>query len=311
MNTIWKWILGLIAWGIIASQEEDVRYVEQLGVVLEQKGYLYHNQDQIFYSTFIKLADPLKTVNKCVQGCPESYNEFNQFLKTDSDCLLVAVRGKANLLTDLEEISLNAKDADTPGARRGMCIIECLRDNRCQALEVSENQNDETTNCKLRRETLQNSERQSAPNSVVQYNMKRRCLTDSRDNLCTTFIKSDPVGNLISKENEKLVNSTWEKIANLTKKSHTRKKRFFLGALSLLGLGLTTAEEINLARHVKDLRQEYEDFKNKQVEFDTEQLQINKNFMSLIRTVEGEAVKRLVRLECSVNSLGFQMLNMM
>ena len=148
------------------GEEADVHYFEELGIILQSQGYMVDEQEFVYYSSFIKIPDPANDTNLCAQGCAQDFNLFNQaVLNQNPGCMIPNKKGAEGLGKTMETISLGRAVDDTKGGRRGACILECLRHRDCQAVEIQEEE-EENTGCILRLENLEEHEMNVTQESI-------------------------------------------------------------------------------------------------------------------------------------------------
>ena len=142
------------------------------------------------------------------------------------------------------------------------------------------------------------------------------CSEEQQDEVCEELLKEDSMNYLMTQENERFVREHWETINQLIKDSEgtMRRKRSIIGTLAgasigFLATGFSFFEMNKLGDHVDKLRAEYNEFKERQVAFDKDQVEFNKEVLKIYKGLERETQKEISRLHCGVSSMGFHILN--
>ena len=307
-----KWYF-VIMLARVAGANEEIYVNEELGTILISKGLLLADQRSAYISSFIRVPNPLADVNLCNLGCGQGSVTLDKYLMA-AGCKVGAGKTGLDKVADtvIQGIEYEPREEGVSGGRalESWCLLECLRSNKCKAFGVKEG-----SLCWLRSRALTHYELKDQVGSAE---VDLACVVkNNRTKVCEELLKEDSMNYLMTQDNERFVREHWESINQLIKNSEgtMRRKRSIIGTLAgasigFLATGFSFFEMNKLGDHVDKLRAEYNDFRERQVKFDKDQIEFNKEVLKIYKGLERETQKEIRRLHCGVSSLGFHILNM-
>ena len=309
---MFKWYLVFMLAGV-SGENEEIYVNEELGTMLISKGLLLADQRSAYVSSFIRVPNPLSNVNLCNLGCGQGSVTLDDYLMA-AECKVGVDKTGLNKMADTV-IKGMEYDTEIYGASGGRaveswCLLECLRSDGCKTFGVREG-----SVCWLRNRALTHYEMKDQVGSAE---VDLQCVVkNNKTRVCEELLKEDSMNHLMTQENEKFVREHWETINQLIKDSEEvmRRKRSLMGTLAgasigFLATGFSFFEMNKLGDHVDKLKAEYQEFKERQVAFDKDQVEFNNEVLMVYKGLGRETQKEIRRLHCEVSSMGFHILNM-
>ena len=98
---------------------------EDLGIVLEEDGFLIQDQRQAYVSMYVKVPNPVKNYNLCSQGCGVTDSDLDYWIMSgDTECKDVSI--SAGVAGQLENVTIDSTN-HRETARK--CLWRCLKDD--------------------------------------------------------------------------------------------------------------------------------------------------------------------------------------
>eukprot|EP00116_Pleurobrachia_bachei_P002182 sb/3462444/ len=282
---------------------DEIIIGEDTGVSMEAVGFLLGRDGNHYRSIFLKLQDPIDKMEICNQLCPGSVNKAVTQWTRDRQitCKVGLKRGK----TFAPELRRIRHDGGIPA---NVCVKTCLLDPFCFQVGVT------ATECVLRPRELTDDEMERATTDYGEYGMKCFAEADTKQAMCEAAAKTAEETLLLEldSENRKFVQKTWDNLNSLipTEKGINKRgvKDWLLGGgtgLSLLTAGYDLWATVKLKKHVNEIQQEFEAFKNNQTRFDKEQIKFNGKILEVSQHLE----QRIERQECRSDQAVWHLLN--
>lgn len=297
----------MTSWGI----NEEVWVSEELGIMMISKGLLLADKKSAYVSTFVKVPNPLSSVNLCNIGCGGDMEPLDARMYGLNCTEGRSKRGIEKVSDSVFRVLEYEGKMSVERARdrnvRNWCFLECLKEDKCEAFGVNGDL------CLLRQRVI-DVENMIECQECGEWSVD--CLTNgNRTKVCEEFMAGDQVNLLMLRDNERFVKGNWERLNQLIETNERKRKKRSMwdflggGAVGFLATGFSFFEMNEIKGHVEQLREDYNDFKRKQVAFNKDQVNFNKQILMIHKGLVSETQKELAALHCRVDSLGFHILN--
>ena len=296
------------------ADDEEVYVNKELGILMTSKGYMVDDGRVTMVSTFVRVPNPLSEDDICELGCAEDAKILSSWLSR-AECAEGSVdkKGKMSVMGTVIRVTKLGQEWPSLRAASEKCLLECLRERRCEAFGVEGESGNRV--CKLRERILTDQETFSKT-GCVEFSLK--CLVgNNRTHACEEVLKEDKVNFLMVQEDRNFVQKHWRMVNSMMEDGGEveKQKRDGLlgtvigGAMGFLATGFSFKEVKQLKDHMNKFAGNYNEFKNRQLQFNREQVKFNENVLEIMERMEHHIKKELVSVQCKINNLGFYLLN--
>ena len=142
------------------------------------------------------------------------------------------------------------------------------------------------------------------------------CHIGNKQKFCQTF--KSPLDELLTLENRKSIDETMmnlEKLSGLTQseKSNRTRRSAVLGALfgGIIGTltgGFSLYETYKLKSHVKQIQNQFEEFRKDVIMFETESVKFHQNVLSIYKRLQTKMDEGFSKLDCNIRNVAYHMM---
>ena len=323
-------ILGYLIW--LASQQrsqvkaltEDMIVIqEKKGIVLTGNRILALDANPLYASTFLKIKNPSENENNCrntcnlskeqivtylaLQGCDNHYNQHggeenlikkvNLTMEQIVHSTMEGVKKNMEAAFNKDEVLLNQQHKE----QEIECFRICLKVRLCESFGLK-NLNGYSI-CILRTNVPR---RYTTVEWSSEYDLN--CHIGDKHKFSQSF--KSPLDKLLTLENQKSINETMitlEQLSELTQNRNLNRTRrsttlgaIFGGLVSTLTEGFSLYEIYKLRSHMKQIQQQFDNFRNDVIMFENESVKFHQNILNIYKKLQTKMDEGFSKLDCDI-----------
>ena len=293
----------------VEPQGPGVILDEDKGTVMTPAGYLLQTTEDILFSVFLKIQNPVSMLHPCTQACPESNTESElqlNMVTKDGECRRLRNKVRDNRNDENYIVKMKVKY----DGYLGKCALECIRRSNCRFITIEVISQDEVQ-CVVS-ETADLQQMENGDSTISEYNMQDECMIMGRSKFCNEMMKRDNASMVLYENNLNYVEQTWQRYESLQQSSYGRQKRsvaLLAGAAGLFAMGFSAYEQAKINKHVKQLESKFQKFASAQTKFDEKQIRINNDMLHIMHGIEDRLNEANTLDICYRSNLAFYIVN--